>query len=122
MSELLFNGPQSLANKRNIEQIIDSDPLFDRDDRHFQSREQAYERGCQQAVRLWELTRKYQWNKADGSYAYAYVDARLPYGLHYAMFVPAIEAQGTREQRRKWLPLCYDLKIIGTYAQTGKIE
>eukprot|EP00475_Leptophrys_vorax_P021923 TRINITY_DN2979_c0_g1_i2.p1 TRINITY_DN2979_c0_g1~~TRINITY_DN2979_c0_g1_i2.p1 ORF type:complete len:685 (-),score=208.09 TRINITY_DN2979_c0_g1_i2:62-1846(-) len=51
-------------------------------------------------------------------YAYQYLDRRLPFGLHFSMFVPTIEGQGTKEQKEKWLPLCYTLAIIGTYAQT----
>jgi hypothetical protein len=34
------------------------------------------------------------------------------------MFIPSIRSQGSPEQQAKWLPLCYNLNIIGTYAQT----
>ncbi|KAI3770550.1 hypothetical protein L6452_01686 [Arctium lappa] len=34
------------------------------------------------------------------------------------MFIPAIEGQGTEEQKRKWLPLAQKMKVIGCYAQT----
>ncbi len=34
------------------------------------------------------------------------------------MFIPSILSQGTPEQQQYWLPLCYNLSIIGTYAQT----
>ena len=44
----------------------------------------------------------------------------LPGGLelHIGMFIPSILSQGTMEQQEKWLPACYNLDIIGTYAQT----
>lgn len=44
----------------------------------------------------------------------------LPGGfeLHIGMFIPSILSQGTPEQQATWLPLCMDLRIIGTYAQT----
>ncbi|KAI3681440.1 hypothetical protein L6452_36235 [Arctium lappa] len=29
------------------------------------------------------------------------------------MFIPAIEGQGTEEQKRKWLPLAQKMKVIG---------
>jgi acyl-CoA oxidase len=34
------------------------------------------------------------------------------------MFIPSILSQGSPEQQAKWLPMCYKLQIIGTYAQT----
>ena len=33
------------------------------------------------------------------------------------MFIPSIMSQGSQEQQDKWLPLCFNLRIIGTYAQ-----
>lgn len=41
-----------------------------------------------------------------------------PLGLHYAMFLPTINKQATPEQKKKWLPLAENYKMIGTYAQT----
>jgi acyl-CoA oxidase len=34
------------------------------------------------------------------------------------MFIPTILSQGDAEQQAHWLPKCYSLEIIGTYAQT----
>jgi hypothetical protein len=34
------------------------------------------------------------------------------------MFIPTILSQGSAEQQALWLPRCYSLQIIGTYAQT----
>lgn len=41
-----------------------------------------------------------------------------PLDLHYGMFIPTIDKQGTPEQKQKWLHLSESLKIVGTYAQT----
>ena len=41
-----------------------------------------------------------------------------PFGLHYSMFIPTIEGQGTDEQIQEFLPRAKRLEIIGTYAQT----
>ncbi|KAI1915215.1 hypothetical protein LOZ65_005518 [Ophidiomyces ophidiicola] len=41
-----------------------------------------------------------------------------PYGLHYMMFIPTIEEQGTPEQIAYWLPLAKLGKINGAYCQT----
>lgn len=40
------------------------------------------------------------------------------HNTHPQMFIPSILSQGTPEQQEHWLPLCYNLSIIGTYAQT----
>ncbi len=31
--------------------------------------------------------------------------------------MPSIKSQGSAEQQAKWMPLCFNLSIIGTYAQ-----
>lgn len=41
-----------------------------------------------------------------------------PVGLHFSMFVPTIEGQGTEAQKAQWLDKAKNLEIIGTYAQT----
>lgn len=35
------------------------------------------------------------------------------------MFIPSIVSQGDAEQQAYWLPLCFNLSIIGTYAQVS---
>lgn len=41
-----------------------------------------------------------------------------PLDVHYGMFIPTIEQQGTAEQKEKWLASAYSEEIKGTYAQT----
>ncbi|XP_041975112.1 probable peroxisomal acyl-coenzyme A oxidase 1 isoform X2 [Aricia agestis] len=41
-----------------------------------------------------------------------------PLMLHFGMFIPAIQGQGTEEQIKKWLKRAINMEIIGTYAQT----
>ncbi|KAK2740413.1 hypothetical protein FQN57_006153 [Myotisia sp. PD_48] len=41
-----------------------------------------------------------------------------PYGLHYMMFLPTIELQGSKEQVEYWAPLAKQGKICGCYLQT----
>jgi alkylation response protein AidB-like acyl-CoA dehydrogenase len=38
--------------------------------------------------------------------------------LHHKAFMPIMEIMCDDEQARKWIPMCRDLKIFGTYAQT----
>lgn len=39
-------------------------------------------------------------------------------GLHNSMFLPTLQGQMTDEQKKKWLPLAVNHRIVGTYAQT----
>ncbi|PGH33734.1 acyl-CoA oxidase [[Emmonsia] crescens] len=41
-----------------------------------------------------------------------------PYGLHYMMFIPTIELQGSIEQIEYWVPVAKQGKICGCYCQT----
>ncbi|KAL2365753.1 hypothetical protein RJZ56_001354 [Blastomyces dermatitidis] len=41
-----------------------------------------------------------------------------PYGLHYMMFIPTVELQGSSEQIEYWVPLAKQGKICGCYCQT----
>ncbi|KAK2765524.1 hypothetical protein FQN54_008378 [Arachnomyces sp. PD_36] len=41
-----------------------------------------------------------------------------PFGMHFLMFKPTVELQGTAEQIAYWVPLINSCKIIGSYCQT----
>jgi acyl-CoA oxidase len=41
-----------------------------------------------------------------------------PFGHKAVLFEPAMEHNGTEEQKARWLPLARSGKILGTYAQT----
>jgi hypothetical protein len=38
------------------------------------------------------------------------------------MFIPSLMSQASQEQQQKWLPQCFSLQIIGTYAQVLPIQ
>ena len=43
---------------------------------------------------------------------------RPPLIVHFNMFVPTLEMQGTTRQQQRWLKAAQNFQIIGTYAQT----
>jgi len=53
----------------------------------------------------------------DVHWGYAHLGLN-PVTLNYTMFLNTITAMMTEEQQAKWLPLCKEMKIMGTYAQT----
>jgi hypothetical protein len=42
----------------------------------------------------------------------------MRYFVHWGLFIASLKNNGTEEQKRKWVPLAEDLKIIGCYGMT----
>lgn len=68
--------------------------------------------------RLLALRDKHSWSLAEFKHAIYLQDERLPILLHETAFVSVIDAQGSDEQKRYWLPKCTSYEVIGCYAQT----
>ena len=61
---------------------------------------------------------KYYADKSYNQYGNWYeiiVQGQMPVSLHFSMFRQAVDTLGTEEQKKKWLPLIDELRIIGTY-------
>ncbi|XP_062581681.1 peroxisomal acyl-coenzyme A oxidase 1-like [Saccostrea cucullata] len=122
LTNTIYGGAENVRKRRYLHNLAIQDPVLSRAKPWaFRSREEEYETSLWQNIYLLkkmeemglknELERMYYLEAATPSQANAI-------GVHYGMFIPAIEKQGTEEQKAKWLPLAKSLKIIGTYAQT----
>lgn len=60
----------------------------------------------------------FQFSEEEAKWLRLYIDEPAYTDLHWGMFIPAIEGQGTDDQINKWLPLARKMQIIGCYAQT----
>ena len=89
-----------------------------KDDRYFLPREEIYRRGLEAGISINAIVRKMDLDDEKMWFLKLLVDLPGGLDLHYMMFVPTIQTHGTEEQKTHLLPLCYKLKIIGTYAQT----
>ena len=69
---------------------------------------------------MYKLNRdKYFYNWRGGTFQWSYMHPGIsPLTLHFQMFQVAIEKLASEEQKAKWLPLVYDMKMVGCYAQT----
>ncbi|EDV23301.1 uncharacterized protein TRIADDRAFT_27529 [Trichoplax adhaerens] len=117
----LLNGSEEETKRRKeLESWLYNNPVFRQDDRYQISREEVYERGLQKTRELVNLCRRknIKFDSLDFARLNISTLEELPFFLHVIMFIPTIRGQGTEEQKRKWLPLAEDLKILGTYAQT----
>ncbi|EGD76132.1 hypothetical protein PTSG_00839 [Salpingoeca rosetta] len=115
---LLAGSPEVVEKRRQIRRVIEADEVMSVDDYYFCDRTRRYERALEKTVRFVQLVRMHGWKDQDAIYARRCIREQLPVGLHWAMFIPCIKGQGTKEQQAKWLPLAETMQIVGTYAQT----
>lgn len=141
ITHMLDGGPARTARRRQLEAVIRLDPtgVFDNDDNHYLHRTERHVRAAAKAVRLIEICRALGVGSGDGKVVLnpdgdldedeiilsedfptllnAVADD-LPLALHWVMFVPNVRSLCDEEQRRAWLPLCRDFRVVGCYAQT----
>ena len=63
--------------------------------------------------RLMELQKKYHWDRNMLRSAVVLLDDPLPFTLHFTAFMAVIEAQGTEEQKKEWIPPSERMEILG---------
>lgn len=129
ITHLLDGSPQATQRRRQLEALIENDPtnIFSNQDNAYLHRTERHIRGLAKHVRLIELCRSIGiGSKTNGEVILdedwfkllAAVADDLPTALHWVMFVPNIISLCDEEQKREWLPMCRDWKMIGCYAQT----
>eukprot|EP00850_Spirogloea_muscicola_P007107 SM000035S13087 [mRNA] locus=s35:348853:351546:- [translate_table: standard] len=123
MTHALLGGPEAVEKLERFSALVAQDPVFRKDDRAYLSRVDMVRRALEKSRRLIQLRDELQLRGSGGADEEFYsmwrlIDEVLPIGLNLGMFVPAIDGQGTEEQKKKWLPLAQTYSIIGCYAQT----
>ncbi|KAL1496296.1 hypothetical protein AB1Y20_016258 [Prymnesium parvum] len=116
LTERLHGGAAALARTRELRALVEQDPAFRRPPPS--SREQLFAAALCAARRFVSLVREHALDAAAEQTVYEAIDAVLPIDVHRSMFLPALEAQTTDEQRAAWLPLARSYAIVGAYAQT----
>ncbi|RZB78155.1 Peroxisomal acyl-coenzyme A oxidase 1 isoform B [Glycine soja] len=101
-----------------ISRLVASDPAFRKDDRTTLDRKELFKNTLRKAAYAWKRINELRLNEQEAYKLRSFVDQPAFTDLHWGMFVPAIQGQGTDEQQQKWLPLAYRMQIIGCYAQT----
>ncbi|KAL7754007.1 hypothetical protein RI367_000940 [Sorochytrium milnesiophthora] len=116
---LLIHGSQDVLDRRDyVVQLLKSEPVFSKADRHSGSREQRMLRSLAMSRRMIELRDHHGLSDSDMWVMRSLVDETTPTSLHEAMFLPALRTQCSEEQARYWIPLAEQYRIIGCYAQT----
>ncbi|RDD36138.1 Peroxisomal acyl-coenzyme A oxidase 1, partial [Trichoplax sp. H2] len=119
LTDIINGGREKTERRQYLESLVLNEPIFNYDDYYFLSREEKYSDAVKKTVRLVQVLKQHNIeDPEDYQTLLNVISENLPIALHNSMFRPTIRDQGTDEQRKKWLPLANDYKIIGTYAQT----
>ena len=129
ITNMLDGGKDRTERRRQIEAIIERDPtgIFSNEDNAYLHRTDRHVRALAKHVRMIELCRMLGiGNECQGEVILsqdfplmlAALGDDLPTSLHWVMFVPNIISLFDDEQKKKWLPLCRDWRMVGCYAQT----
>ncbi|KAJ8363566.1 hypothetical protein SKAU_G00123970 [Synaphobranchus kaupii] len=121
LTNILDGGPEKTRRRREIENLVISDPDFQHQDLNFLSRSERYDAAVKKSAQMILKLREYGISDPEEIYFYKNVWRGLhqeALGLHFVMFLPTLRSQCDAEQRKKWLPLAESFKVLGTYAQT----
>lgn len=121
LTHILDGSAERSRRKREIENLVLSDPVFQHEDANFLSRSERYEVAIKKSSNMVLKMREYGISDPEEIYWFkraGFGSLTDPLSLHSSMFTPTLTSQCTPEQKRKWLPLALKMEIIGTYAQT----
>ncbi|CAB9522489.1 Peroxisomal acyl-coenzyme A oxidase 1 [Seminavis robusta] len=126
ITNLLDGCPHRRQRRRQLEAIIERDPVFSNDDNIYLSRKERHVRAIAKGVRLVEVCGKLGigtqeeriFDSPDWLTLLNAIADDLPLGIHWVMFTPNIISLFDDEQQAKWLPQCLSFEMIGCYAQT----
>lgn len=82
--------------------------------RFFLNRRQLLSRALKGQIRLLELQQKHNWDRDTLLTAVVLLDDPYPFTLHFSAFIAVIEAQGTEEQIKEWIPPSEKMEILGS--------
>ncbi|KAI6138687.1 hypothetical protein EDD17DRAFT_1673759 [Pisolithus thermaeus] len=116
--DYLFAGRTSWKTHKKIEDILKSDPAFDRSQRNFIGRVDAYKRALAITKRLLELRRVHGWSKQETDQAAFILSEVLPVALHDAAFEPVFLGQASSAMMSEYWDLVSNKGIQGCYLQT----
>ena len=118
LSEYMNGGKDIILKRKKLIETMSREPWGNKSGRYSMTREEEHVAGLEGAVGIWKLMKENNLSIKDAAEMRQLLFLPGGFELHIGMFIPSILSQGTEEQQAKWLPLCMDLKLIGTYAQT----
>ncbi|XP_071705869.1 peroxisomal acyl-coenzyme A oxidase 1-like [Rutidosis leptorrhynchoides] len=111
-------SPEAFQLSDRMAKLVANDPAFEKFTRPMLGRKELLKNTLRKSAHAWKLIVDLRLSEEEAKWLRLYVDEPAFTDLHWGMFIPAIEGQGTEEQQKKWLPLAKKMQIIGCYAQT----
>ncbi|XP_048869576.1 peroxisomal acyl-coenzyme A oxidase 1 isoform X1 [Brienomyrus brachyistius] len=121
LTHMLDGSPEKTKRRREIETLVINDPDFQHEDLNFMSRSERYDAAVKKSAQMILKMREYGISDPEEIYSYKSCVQRgrtEPLDLHLGMFLPTLLNQATPDQQDTFFTPAWNLKIIGTYAQT----
>lgn len=118
MLHLLRGGPKAIEKLNQVRALVEQEPLFDKSNSPFQSRQEQLYQSLLISKRLVDLVDEKNLDDDQFATLFRQLEMLTPLALHYSAFMPVIKSQGTAEQIEKWYNASKRHAIIGCYAQT----
>ncbi|KAF9167014.1 hypothetical protein DFQ26_006149 [Actinomortierella ambigua] len=118
LTPLFYGGEENLKRLKAVEAMVDSDPVFNREDQYFLGRTERFKRAMPMVKRYVELRNQHGLTPDESAHFRKYIDDYIPVNLQESMFLPVLQAQASDEQLQQWLPPAQAFRHIGCYAQT----
>lgn len=118
LAAFLHGGREKLERRQLFAEAMSKTSWGDKSRRNFLTREEEYVGGLKGALGIWDKMKKEKLGLEEGAVLRQLLDFPGGLELHIGMFIPTILSQATADQQAEWLPKCYSLEVIGTYAQT----
>jgi acyl-CoA oxidase len=118
LAEYMNGGSAVMEKRKRLIDLMSRQAWGDKSQMVFRTREQEHLAGLEGAIGIWKLMKEEGLSMKDAAEMRTLLFMPGGFELHIGMFIPSILSQGTDEQQSIWMPLCMDLKLIGTYAQT----
>lgn len=119
LTNILDGGASNTALRWKVENIIQSDPVFNLKKLYFMTQDELYEDAVKKRFHLEKLAWNLGWSKDGPERLYAERDLAGCVNLNLqGVAMNAIRSLGSDEQIAKWSQLGKNFQIITTYAQT----
>ncbi|VVB02227.1 unnamed protein product [Arabis nemorensis] len=117
--KIIWAGSRHAFDVSNrISRLVAKDPVFEKSNRAVMRRKELFKNTLRKTAHAWKMINELRLSDEEALKLKFFMDQPGFLDLHWGMFVPAIEGQGTEEQQQKWLSLANTMQIIGCYAQT----
>uniref|UniRef100_A0A8D2DD69 Acyl-coenzyme A oxidase n=1 Tax=Sciurus vulgaris TaxID=55149 RepID=A0A8D2DD69_SCIVU len=119
LTNILDRGVQNTVLRREVESIVHENPVFSLKNNYFMTQNERYENALRKRFHIQTIAQRLGWLPDGSELTYAYRALSGDVALSSSgVFMNALRSLGSEEQIAKWSPLCKNLQIITTYAQT----